>query len=124
MSIRTERVARMLQREIAAILSGEFSDQLNPMVTVTGTRVTNDLAIAYIYVSVMGDNQDQKDAVLGVMKELTVRIRHSLASRIRHQLKGVPELRFFLDDRLEQAQRLEELFGKIRAEKESRDTSG
>ena len=49
MSIRTERVASLFQREIAGILSLEYSDLLHPMVTVTGVRVTNDLSIAYIY---------------------------------------------------------------------------
>lgn len=121
MSIRIDRVASMLQREIAEILSTEYSDQLQPMVTVTGLRVTNDLSIAYVYVSVLGDNKEQKNAVFGHLRGLSARVRGSLARRIRHQLKGVPEVRFFLDDTLEHVQRIEELFGRIRAEKDDRD---
>ncbi len=120
MSIRTDRVASMLQREIAEILSNEYSDQLQPMVTVTGVRVTNDLSVSYVYVSILGDDVEQKNAVFGHLKDLSSKVRRSLAGRIRHQLKGVPEVRFFLDETLDQARRLDELFGQIRAEKGDR----
>ena len=121
MSIRTDRVASMLQRDMADILSKEYADQLKPMVTVTGVRVTNDLSIAYVYVSVMGDNSDQKQALIGHLKDLSPHIRTSLAKRTRHQLKAVPDIRFFLDETLDEAARLEELFGRIRDEREGQD---
>ena len=124
MSIRTERVASLFQREIAQILGTEFSDQLHPMVTVTGVRVTADLSIAYVDVSVMGDSAGQKKAVLAKLKDLTPRVRKSLARAIRHQVKSIPEIRFFLDETLEHASRMDELFGKIREERSQRDTTG
>jgi len=123
MSIRTERVASMLQRELADILASEFSDRLKPMVTVTGVRVTNDLSIATCHVSVFGDDPEQKHAVLGHLKDLTAQIRSRLAARIRHQLKSVPEIRFHLDETLAEAARLEELFGRIRKEREGHDAA-
>jgi len=121
MSIRTERVASLFQREIAGILGSEFSDQLHPMVTVTKVRVTADLSIAYVYVSVMGDSAGQKKAVVSKLTDLTPRIRKSLGRAIRHQVKSIPELRFFLDESLEHASRMDELFGQIREERSSRD---
>ena len=121
MSIRTERVASLFQREIAGILGSEFSDQLHPMVTVTHVRVTADLSIAYVYVSVLGDSAGQKKAAVSKLKDLTPRIRKSLAQAIRHQVKSIPELRFFLDESLEHASRMDELFGQIREERSSRD---
>lgn len=121
MSIRTDRVSSLLQKEIAEILSKEYADQLKPLVTVTGVRMTNDLSIAYVYVSVLGDDAEQKQAVLGHLKDLTVRIRSSLAKRTRHQLKAVPDIRFFLDESLTEAARLEELFGQIRQQREGQD---
>ncbi|MGB0649323.1 MAG: 30S ribosome-binding factor RbfA [Rhodothermales bacterium] len=122
MSIRTERVASLFQREIAQILGTEFSDQLHPMVTVTGVRVTADLSIAYVDVSVMGDSQGQKKAVLAKLKDLTPRVRKSLGRAIRHQVKSIPEIRFFLDETLELASRMDALFGKIREERSQRDS--
>ena len=113
MSIRTERVASLFQREIAGILSSEFSDQWQPMVTVTGVRVTADLSIAYVDVSVFGDSKPEKEAVLARLENLNSKIRKSLGRAIRHQVKSIPELRFFLDTTLENAHRMDELFGKI-----------
>lgn len=120
MSIRTERVASLFQREIAGILSLEYADLLHPMVTVTGVRVTNDLSIAYVYLSVLGDSNPQKLAVLAKLKEYTPRIRKTLGNAIRHQVKSIPELRFFLDETLENAYKMDELFGKIRKERATR----
>ena len=120
MSIRTERVASLFQREIAGILGSEFADQLHPMVTVTGVRVTADLSIAYVYVSVMGDSAGQKKAVVSKLTDLTPRIRKSLGRAIRHQVKSIPEIRFFLDESLEHASRMNELFGQIREERSHR----
>ena len=123
MSFRTERVSRMLQREMAEILAKEYSAQLKPLVTVTGVRVTNDLSIASVYVSVLGDDDEQRKALLERLKDLSSQIRGHLAARTRHQLKAIPSIRFFLDESLTEAARLEELFGKINEDREGHDAS-
>lgn len=115
-----ERVASLLQREIARILSRDFSDQLRPMVTVTSVRVTADLSIAYIYLSIMGESRAGKDSVLAHLKELTPRIRGTLGKAIRHQVKSIPELRFFLDESLENAKRMDDLLGRLKDERRRR----
>jgi len=120
MSIRTERVSRLLQREIADLLNTEFSEQIHPLVTVTGTRVTKDLSIAYVDVSIMGDGIPQRQAAFGHLQELTSKIRTALAHRIRHQVRKIPEIRFFLDETLEKAQKLDVLFERLREEREHR----
>lgn len=122
MSIRTQRVAKLLQREIADVLTKEFGQHL--MVTVTDARVTKDLSIAYIYVSVFGDTPAQRQATFRHLQEQLPQIRASLAGRIRHQLRIVPELRFFLDESLEQARKMESLFDQIREERAQREGEG
>lgn len=121
MSIRTERVARLVQREIASILLSDFSQEIPGLVTVTGARMTGDLSIAYVYVSVLSPTEEEKNAVFRHLESLTADIRVELASRIRHQVRKIPELRFFLDETQEQVARLEALFDDIRTEKEQRD---
>ncbi len=121
MSIRTERVAKLIQREVAGLLGTEFSEQLQPMVTVTGSRVTKDLSIAYLYVSVMGDSADQRNATFKHLVGITPKVRTALASRIRHQLRTVPELKFFLDESQVEASKMENLFERIRAERARRE---
>lgn len=122
MGIRTERVAKLLQREVADILTTELGEELQPMVTVTGARVTKDLSIVYIHVSVLAETLAQRQTTFRRLEELGPQIRQALAARIRHQMKSVPELRFFLDESLQEAQRMEDLFDRIRAERERRES--
>lgn len=91
------------------------------MVTVTDARVTKDLSIAYIYVSVFGHTPEQRQATFRHLQEQLPQIRASLAGRIRHQLRIVPELRFFLDESFEQARKMESLFDQIREERAQRE---
>jgi ribosome-binding factor A len=121
MGIRTERVSKLLQKEIAEILQTEFAEQLPALVTVTNARVTKDLSIAYIDVSIYGSALAQRQASFRHLEELTPQIRSTLADRIRHQVRIVPEIRFFLDESLHEAKRMEDLFDRIRAERERRE---
>lgn len=123
MSIRTERVSKLLQREIADILQTEFGAQLPALFTVTNVRVTKDLSIAYIDVSVFGEELPQRQAAFRHLEELTAAIRSSLANRIRHQVRIIPEVRFFLDESIHEAKKMDDLFARIRAERERRDTN-
>jgi ribosome-binding factor A len=120
MSIRTERVAELIQREVAQILQHDYAERLTPMVTITDARITKDLSIAYIYASVMGDTEAERKATFKQLEALSDEVRSSLANRIRHQLRTVPEVRFFLDESLQRAKRMENLFDRIRAERERR----
>ena len=120
MSIHTERISELVRREVARILQQEYSDQLQPMVTITRVRVTSDLSIAYVHASVLGDTSEEREATFKQLKDLTPEIREQLASRIRHQVREIPELEFFLDEALQKAKRMENLFDRIREERERR----
>jgi ribosome-binding factor A len=120
MSIRTERMARLVQREVAELLNNEFFEASQSLVTVTGVRVTNDLGIAYIDVSVLGEDEGRRKLTLRRLEEITPQVRQSLAGRIRHQVRRIPEIKFFLDETQQQAARMEELFDQIREERNER----
>ncbi len=111
----------MLQKEVADLLQNTFGDQLHPMVTVTGVRVTKDLGIAYVDVSVMGEQPAERAATMKRLEALTQQVRTALAQRIRHQLRVMPELRFFLDESLEKARHMDTLFARIREERAHRE---
>ncbi len=113
-----QRVAKLVQRELAAILAREFPQEL--MLTVTDARVTKDLSIAYVYVSVMGATVEQRQETLANLRDQVVRIREALAQRIRHQLRRVPEIQFFLDESFQYASKMESLFKTIREERAQR----
>jgi ribosome-binding factor A len=117
MSIRTERVASMLQREVADLLQDEFREASQSLLTVTDVRVTKDLSIAYVNVSVLGDTPQQRTAAFRRLEALTAQVRQALAGRIRHQVRRIPELRFFLDEGPQRSARMDALFAQIRAER-------
>ncbi len=117
MSIRTERLARVVQREVADLLGGEFHEASQALVTVTNVRVTNDLGIAYVNVSILGEDAARQQIAFRRLEDLAPQVRHALAQRIRHQVRKIPELKFFLDDTQQQVARMEELFDRIRAER-------
>ncbi len=121
MSIRTERVARLIQRDVADLLQSEFSEQLPSLVTITDARVTKDLSIAYLYVSVYGETSVQRQATFRHLEELTPQIRGALGRKIRHQVRSIPSLKFFLDDSLEQREHMDTLFERIREERNRRE---
>ena len=121
MSIRTERLSRLLQREIADLLNKDFFEASQSMVTVTDVRVTKDLGIAYVNVSVLGDDPGRRQLSFRRVEELTPQIRQALAQRIRHQVRRIPELKFFLDESQQRVARMEELFDQIREEREDQD---
>lgn len=120
MSIRTQRVSRLIQREIAQILQS-FQDSAPGMFTVTGARVNRDLSIAYVYVSSLGDTREQRENAFQRLEELTPRLRSELAARIRHQVRHIPEIRLMFDDSLHHAARIEELLDEARRERADRD---
>lgn len=123
MSIRTERMARLIQREVADILQNELFEAGQSLVTVTNTRMTADLGIAYVNVSVLGETEERRQIGFRRVEELTPQIRQALAARIRHQVRRIPEIRLFLDETAQKAERMEELFTRIREERGDADES-
>lgn len=117
MSIRTERLARLIHEEVADILQNELYEASQSLLTVTGVRVTPDLGIAYVNVSVLGDNPGRRQIAFRRVEDMAPQIRHALAARIRHQVRRIPEIKLFLDESSQRMEHMEELFSKIRAER-------
>ena len=121
MSIRTERVARLLQREIAGVLQTDFPERIPCMYAVTSVRVTKDLGVAYVDVSIYEQDIAARRTAFRHFDDLKTEIRSALARRIRHQLRAVPDIRFFLDEGLHASKRMDDIFDRIRAERERRE---
>lgn len=120
MSIRTERLSRLVQREVAELLNNEFFEASQSMVTVTNVRVTKDLGIAYINVSILGEEPARRQIAFRRLEEIVPQVRQALAQRIRHQVRRIPELKFFLDESQQRIAHMEELFDQIREERGER----
>ncbi len=110
MSIRTERVASLIKEEIGAILIREYSGTGIGFTTVTDVRMTPDLKIARVYVSVFGGPAAQTKT-MGMLEEEKQHIRSLVASRLT--MKFIPALQFYLDDTLDHVDRINSLIKKI-----------
>ncbi|MCG8415931.1 MAG: 30S ribosome-binding factor RbfA [Pseudomonadales bacterium] len=125
MSPRAQRVADQIQREIATLIQLEVNDPRVGMVSITGVDVSNDLASARVYVTVMNSlsvhaevNQETMNAPgeldqleidenLNALNKASGFLRTLLAKRI--SLRAVPKLRFYFDSSIERGQRLSNL---------------
>ncbi|NTV02712.1 MAG: 30S ribosome-binding factor RbfA [Chlorobiaceae bacterium] len=112
MSIRTDKVSSLLQRELSDILQKELP-RSGPLATVVEVKITPDLGIARAYISVIGPDKE-REALMAHLKDETKNIRKILSSRIRHQFRRIPELEFYEDRLFEQASRIEELLRSVR----------
>ena len=110
MSIRTERVASLLKEEIGAILVRDYSDRSYGFTTVTEVKMTPDLKIAKVYFSVFGGSE-LKAKTMAMLKDEKSHIRGLVGSHVR--LKFTPALQFYLDDTLDQVDRINHLIRKI-----------
>jgi len=105
---RQNKVSRLLQKEMGDIIQREGPGMFaGKMVTVTNVRITSDLQQARIFLSVFPsvDKEDFKTT----LEHKTGHLRHELGNRIRHQLRSVPELSFFLDDSLDYLDNIDKL---------------
>ncbi len=80
------------------------------LLTVANVKVTDDLKIAKIYLSFL-ENKKPIDEVLEIIKSKHNLIRHHVGLNI--ELKYIPQLRFFYDDSIQHAQRIDDLLHKL-----------
>lgn len=107
---RQNRIARLLQKELATIFQSQTRDTQGVMVSVTQVRVSPDLSICTAYLSIFPSEKAEE-----ILKNITANektIRYDLGTRVRNQLRIVPELRFFIDDSLDYIEHIDELLKK------------
>jgi ribosome-binding factor A len=111
---RSERVASLIQRELAKLLQN-YRDYLNlGIVTVSEVDVSRDLAIATIYVTVMGVDVDQRIEQMEYLQDAAVFLRKELGRQLR--LRMTPELRFVYDDSIDNGMHMDKLLKDLKAD--------
>ena len=109
-SIRQSKVSRLLQKEIATILQSKDIITNHAMVSVTVVRVTSDLSFAKVYLSVFPP--DKREETLDLIKLQASEVRKRLGNSVRHQLRKIPELAYYIDDSYDFALKIEDLLKK------------
>jgi ribosome-binding factor A len=107
-STRQLKFARLIQKEISDIFQRDKRGILdNAFITVADVKVSPDLGVAKIYISMM--LAKDKQAVLEKINGRKSEIRKALGDKIRKQVRVIPELIFYLDEVEENAQRMDSL---------------
>ena len=107
---RQNKIARLLQKELSLIFQQQTRATHGVMVSVTRTKISPDLSICTAYLSVFPSEKGEE--ILTNINANTKSIRYELGTRVRNQLRIIPELRFFIDDSLDYIERIDELLKK------------
>ena len=116
-STRMERVAERVRIELSTLLTRTVRDPAVSGITITHVSMTADLQLARVYYTVL-DGGDRRDTARGLRRAKTY-LRRLIGQRL--QLRQVPELRFMLDEHLDQQDRLAKIFAEIENERPSQE---
>jgi ribosome-binding factor A len=107
-SQRQSKVARLIQKELADIFQKQMNSLFNGgMISVTVARVTPDLSVARVYISLFPP--ERKQELFDLVNIQVKTLRHELGRRVKNQLRQVPELQFFIDDSIDYASKIDDL---------------
>ena len=110
---RAERLAVLIKEELGRILQRDLKDPRIGFASITNVRVSKDMSHAKIYVSVLGDKEQQQATMKG-LESAKGFIRSELGKRIR--LRHTPEIHFTADTSLEEGARILSLIDQIQKE--------
>lgn len=103
-NIRLQKISSLIKREISSIIA-DMSSNSKLIITTSKVVVTPDLSIAKIYFSVFPSNNKEK--FISEVNLFKSNIRHSLAQKIKNQVRVIPELIFLIDDSLDYIENIE-----------------
>jgi len=122
-TIRQQQVAELVRRNFSLVLQDQgryiYGDV---MVTVTEVQMSPDLLLAKIYLSVY--NTENKQAVLLEMEDQHQELRQSLGHRLRKHIRRIPDIAFYIDDTLDEMERVDKLFKQLESTNQMGRPSG
>ena len=106
-SKRQKRVCALLQKEISNMFQKaiRFSNSSNRLVSVTKVKISPDLTVAKVYVSIY-PSKNTDDWIRG-LRENSSQVKHALSQKLKNELRVIPNLTFYLDDSLDYIEKIE-----------------
>ena len=104
---RQNKISRLLQKELSEIFLLQTKAMPGVLVSVSAVRISPDMSIARVYLSVF-PSEKAEEIVKNVNDNMKT-IRYELGTRVRHQLRIIPELKFFVDDSLDYIEKIDSL---------------
>ena len=120
---RQKQISSIVKRHFSAVLQqeGAYIYGLSILVTVTDVKVSPDLSLAKIYLSIF--NTEDKQSVILLMEENNQRLYSQFAQRVRKHLRRAPHLDYFIDDTLDEQERIDKLFSRLEKDKQMGSSS-
>lgn len=110
-SVKNTRINGEVLKELSNIIRSEIKDpRINPMTSVVSVEVAPDLKTCKAYISVLGDEQSQKDTITG-LESAEGYIRRELARTVN--LRNTPEIKFILDQSIEYGINMSKLIDEV-----------
>ena len=104
---RQSKISRLLQKELSEIFLLQTKAMPGILVSVSAVRISPDMSIARVYLSVF-PSEKCEELVKNANNNMKS-IRFELGTRVRHQLRIIPELKFFVDDSLDYIEKIDSL---------------
>lgn|SRR5574344_1199056 len=104
---RQNKIARLIQKELSQIFQSQTRMMHGVMVSVTAVRISPDMSVCRVYLSVFPSERGEE--IINNVNENQKTVRYELGTRVRHQLRIIPELKFILDDSLDYIDNIDKL---------------
>lgn len=113
-SNRPEKIADLLKREVSKIFNQEVKDPRLQNINITAVKVTNDIGIAYIYYTIIGESIKKDESRLDneILSKISGMIRSKLSKIIK--IRRVPKIVLKFDESIEYSQNIEKLLNKLK----------
>ena len=107
---RQNKIARLIQKELSEIFRLQTQAMKGVLVSVSACRISPDLSVCRVYLSIFPSNRSEE--IVKNINENLKSVRYELGTRVRYQLRIIPELKFFVDDSLDYIEHIDELLKK------------
>lgn len=107
---RQQKISRLLQKELSDIFLLQTKAMPGMLVSVSKCYISPDMSICRAYLSIFPSERSEE--ILNNITQNAASIRYELGTRVRHQLRIIPELKFFIDDSLDYLENIDKLLQK------------
>lgn len=107
---RQNKIARLIQKELSEMFLLQTKSMPGVLVSVSIVRISPDMSYARAYLSIFPSERGEE--IMKNINDNMKAIRYELGNRVRHQLRIIPELKFFIDDSLDYAEKIDKLLGE------------
>ncbi|MEE1232216.1 MAG: 30S ribosome-binding factor RbfA [Phocaeicola sp.] len=104
---RQNKISRLIQKELSEIFLLQTKAMHGVLVSVSVVRISPDMSYARVYLSIFPSGKSEE--IIKNINDNTKSIRFELGNRVRHQLRIIPELKFFVDDSLDYVEKIDKL---------------